>query len=189
MATTKKSTKAPKPKKEAVVDTTPTPSSRASVKLDDTVLIDVQSNVFGHLTYRNQRTGDKVRWEEFGDIQPMAMGDLRIMRNTQRRFFENNWIFVKGVVDAGYEDVTPEDVYKALMVSQYYKGVLDPDNFNDIFVMDIDDMKIMVGRMSDGAKSNLVVAANDAIRDGILDSVKRIRMLEELLGCDLGDLE
>lgn len=187
MATAKKTTKSTK---KAVVETaeTPVPSSRAAIKLDDTVLIDVQSNVFGGLIYQNQRTGDIVRWSEFGDIQTMTMGDLRVMRSTQRRFFENNWIFIKGIVDVGYDDATPEDVYKALMVSQYYKGVLDPDNFNEIFTMDIDDMAEIVNRMSDGAKSNLIVAANDAIQTGKLDSVKRIHLLEELLACDLSDL-
>lgn len=157
-------------------------------KFDDTVLIDVQSNVFGKLVYLNPRSGMEVKWEEFGDIQTMTMGDLRAMRSSQRQFFENNWVYVKSVADFEYEDAKPEDVYKALMVSQYYKDVIEPDNFNSIFRMDDKELERRVSMMSDGAKMNLVVACNEAIRRGKLDSIRKVRILERVLGCELLEL-
>lgn len=164
-----------------------TSTAKKVFKFDDSVLVNVQSNVFGELIYTNPRNGDTVRWPEFGDTQPMTIGDLRAMRGTQRNFFENNWIFIKEVLDAGYEDATPEDVYKALMVSQYYKDILDPENFNSIFRMDDDEMVRRVRMMSDGAKMNLIVASNEAIVRGKLDSLRKIKLLEDLLNCDLMD--
>lgn len=159
------------------------------IKFDDSVLVNVQSNVFGELIYENTRTGDKVIWKEFGDIQPMTIGDLRSMRSTQRSFFENNWVYIHDVVDMDYEDAKPEDVYKYLMISQYYKDVIDPDHFNDIFRMDEDEIRRRVGLMSDGAKMNLVVAANEAIARGRLDSLRKIKTLEEMLGCELASMQ
>jgi hypothetical protein len=90
-----------------------------------------------------------------------------------------------GVEDEGYEDVTPDDICKSLMVSQYYKNVLDPDNFNQIFTWPESKLKERVAMMGSGAKLNLMVAANTAIKEGRLDSLKRIKVLEELLGCEL----
>ena len=164
------------------------PTVKKRAKLNDTVTVNVQSNVFGELIYSDPRSGASVKWHEFGDVQPMSLGDLRTMRNTQRAFFSNNWIFVKEVLDEGYEDTIPEDVYKNLMVAQYYQGMLNPDNFNSIFRMEDVEMRAAINRMSSGAKMNLVVACNDAIRRGKLDSLRKIRVLEEALGCELMEL-
>lgn len=189
MATNKKPSTKKVEDAERVEVTEPTTSIKPKVwKFDDTVLIDVQSNVFGKLVYLNPRSGMEVKWEEFGDVQPMTMGDLRAMRSSQRQFFENNWVYVKSVAEPDYEDAKPEDVYKALMVAQYYKDVIEPDNFNSIFRMDDKELERRVNMMSDGAKMNLVVACNEAIRRGKLDSIKKVRILEKALGCELLEL-
>lgn len=156
-----------------------------TIKLDDSVLISTKSNVFGELIYVNPRTRDETRWATCGDTQTLTMGDLRAMKGTQRAFFENQWIYVIGVDEAGYEDVTPEDVYKALMVTQYYKNILDPDNYAEIFSWSPAKIRETISYMSDGAKMNFVVAANTSIADGSLDSIKKIQMIESCLGCEL----
>lgn len=157
-------------------------------KLTDMAMVNVQSNVYGELIYVNPRNGDTTKWGEFGDVQPMSLGDLRAMRGTQRAFFENNWIYVKEVLDDGYDACTAEDVYRYLTVSQYYKDVLDPDNFSTLFTMPAAELQRRISMMSEGAKMNLVVASNDAIRDGTLDSIRKIKVLEDALGCELLDL-
>lgn len=184
--TTTKRTTSPA-KKETVenVESTVVTSPKKSVKLDDSVLISVKSNTFGGLLYVNPRTGDKTEWNGCGDVQTLTMGDLRAMKGTQRAFFENQWIYIVGVDEAGYEDVTAEDIYKSLMVTQYYKSVLDPDNYVEMFSWEPYRIKEVVSMMSDGAKMNLVVAANTSIEDGTLDSLRKIQVLEECLGCEL----
>lgn len=166
----------------------PVPKKR-DYKFPDHVMVAVQSNTYGELIYVNQRTGARVSWKEIGDVQPVPMGELRDMRNTQRGFFSNNRIFIVGVEDEEYSEAAPEDVYKALMVSQYYKDVIDPNNFNSIFGLEPHELRIRLNRMSDGAKTNLVVAANEAIRRGRLDSLKKIRVIEECLGCELIEIQ
>lgn len=154
-------------------------------KLDDSVMIAVKSNVYGELIYVNQRTGDQTVWSGCGDVQVLTMGDLRAMKGTQRSFFVNQWIYIVGVEDSGYEDVTPEYIYRNLMVSQYYKSVLDPDNYAEIFTWKEAKIRDAISYMSEAAKTNLIVAANTSIADGTLDSLKTIRLLEECLGCEL----
>ena len=179
---------------EVVADIVDVPESKTVTKkkdmnFPDHVMVGVQSNTFGELIYYNRRTGARVSWNGVGDVQPVPMGELRDMRNTQRGFFENNRIFVTGVQDEDYAEATPEDVYKALMVSQYYKNVIDPDNFNTIFTMDADEIRMRLRRMSVGAKANFVVAANEAIRRGRLDSLRKIKVIEECLGCELVSIQ
>jgi hypothetical protein len=155
------------------------------VKLDDSVRVIVQSNVHGGLIFINQRTGDRTEWDRFGEKQTLTMGDLRSMKGTQRAFFENNWIFVDSVDEDGYEDVTPEDIYKSLLVTQYYKDSLTPDTFGELFRMSPTEIKERVHRLSADAKTNLIVAANDAIRTGTLDSLRAIQAIEDALNCEL----
>lgn len=154
-------------------------------KLDDSVLITVKSNVFGELLYINSRTGDKFTWSGCGDVQDLSVGDIRAMKGTQRAFFENQWIILTGIDEPGYEDISAEEIYKILMLSQYYKNIVDPDNYTAIFSWDLPKMKEAVNSMSAASKMNLVVAANTCIVNGTLDSLKKIKALEECLGCEL----
>lgn len=174
--------------KQVVMETEKKPMAaqkRTPVKLDDSVLISVKSNVYGGLVYINRRTGDKTVWSQCGDVQTLTMGDLRAMKGTQRAFFENQWIYIVGVEDAGYEDVVPEDIYRSLMVTQYYKNVLDPDNYAEIFTWNESRIREAIAGMSDAGRTNLIVAANTCIADGTLDSLRTIQLLEKCLGCEL----
>lgn len=177
-------------KQESAVVAEPAKAATAAkkhtpVKLDDSVLISVKSNVYGGLVYINRRTGDQTTWDRCGDVQTLTMGDLRAMKGTQRAFFENQWIYIVGVEDAEYEDVAPEDIYRSLMVTQYYKNILNPDNYAEIFTWSETRIRETIAGMSDGAKTNLIVAANTCIADGTLDSLRTIQLLEKCLGCEL----
>ena len=85
--------------------------------------------------------------------------------------------------------MTPEDVYKALLVTQYYKESLTPDNFGALFRMKPEEIKTRARRLSEDGRTNLIVAANDAIRNGTLDSLRSIRAIEEALNCELVTIE
>lgn len=171
------------------IDSVKDDTKKKRIMFDDSAIILVKSNTFGHLIYINPRTGDRTDWMHFGDEQPITMGDLRAMRGTQNAFFSDNMIIVSGVNDDRYPDAGPSDVYDALMVSKYYKYLVDPDNFNSLFNMNESEIKERVHSMSQNARMNLVIALNTSIQNGTLDSVKKIRLFEELLGCELTDLQ
>ena len=176
--------KAPKQIAPVVSDEIPA-VKQAPLKLDDSVLIQVKSNVFGELIYINARTGDRTTWSGCGDVQILSVGDLRAMKGSQRVFFENQWVYLVGIEDAGFEEVSVEDLYKALLLSQYYRSLVNPDNYTEIFSYDLAKRREVIMSMSSASKMNLIVAANTCIADGTLDSLKKIKLLEECLGCEL----
>ena len=102
------------------------PGQPAKVRLDDSVLIRVKSNTYGQLIYVNKRTGDRTEWSRFGEEQSVTMGDLRAMKGTQLPFFSDQMIVVTGCDDERYPDLTPAEIYDALLVSRYYKNIVDP---------------------------------------------------------------
>ena len=165
------------------------PGQPAKVRLDDSVLIRVKSNTYGQLIYVNKRTGDRTEWSRFGEEQSVTMGDLRAMKGTQLPFFSDQMIVVTGCDDERYPDLTPAEIYDALLVSRYYKNIVDPDNFGRIFSASEDETRQWVSQMSSNARMNLIVALNAAIRNGTLDSLRKIKLFEELLGCELATLQ
>jgi len=165
--------------------------TKKKLRLDDNVLISVKSNRFGELIYINHKTGDETRWENFGDVQPLSVGDLRAMKAKQLTFFKENWITIEGIEDADddYDDVEIEEIYEALQISQYYDEYLCPKDINKVFNWTTDEMKNKIPRMTKSVKESILVRANELIKLNILDSMSKVKALEEVLGCELTSSE
>ena len=155
------------------------------IRLDDSVVVNVKSNVFGKLTYIDKKTQDQVVWNQCGEVNQMSLGMLRSMKATAVSFFKNQWIIITGFADENEGVYTTADIYKALIIGQYYKDLIEPSDYEAICAWKPEDIKKKVSMMSDEAKVNLAVALNTYIEKGILDSLKRIKAFEEALGCDL----
>lgn len=152
------------------------------IKLDETMLINVKSNTFGKLVYVNHRTGERTIWSNAGDIQTMALSELRAMKANQSSFFANQRIVIESTEN---EEVTPNDVYKALAVAQYYTNLVESTDFTKINSWTVAQIPEKVAKLTESGKLNLVTALNEYIEEGKLDSVKKIKAFEEALNCEL----
>lgn len=155
------------------------------IKISDDVQIKVRSNFFGTLFYENKRTGDTVKWSEPGEDQIMTMHDLRAMKAEQMDFFRNQWIVIMGVADGCDCRATCEDICKALVVEQHYKNYIEPSDYRSVCSWSEREIKERIPMLTVGAKENLIVALNGFIKDGTLDSLRKIKEFEEVLGCNL----
>lgn len=162
-----------------------TKTSAGTVRIDDTALINVKSNVFGELIFVDPVTKAKVRWVQCGEVLQLPLAMLRNMKNGAIKFFTNQLVIITGFADENAERYEVADIYKALYISQYYKDVLDPTDYGDICSWSPAVIKQKVPMLSKGAKGKLVVALNTYIEKGVLDSLKAIKTFEEVLGCDL----
>ncbi len=169
------------------VQRTPATAKHEKVRLDDSALIRVKSNTFGKLVYINKRTGERTEWPNFGEEQSVTMADLRAMKGSQNDFYADNMVIITGCDDDRYMDITPEEIYDALLVSKYYKDFLEPSKFGTLIQMNENEIRARVAQLSCNGRLNLIVALNNAIADGALDSIKKIRLFEELLNCDLAE--
>lgn len=167
--------------------TTETKKSKKKLRLDDTVSILVSSNVFGLLTYVNHKTGDKYQWSKIGEVQSLYVSDIRAMKSNQQRFLEENWILIEGIADLDeeFEGVDIDDVYEALQISHYYKNRLCPKDIGEIFNWSASEIRAKVPKMTQTVKESLIVRANELIKAEILDSIAKVKALEEVLGCEL----
>lgn len=143
--------------------------------------IPVKSNVSGGLTYVNAKNGNFHRWDQTGDVDYLEYSELLSMRNTARKFFENNWIVVED------SDYTADEVYRALSVAKYYSFNLD--NLDDFFSLSEKEMNDIVSKISNGFKKNLINRAKTLKNEksDLFDSSKRVAVIEKVLGVTFDD--
>lgn len=155
------------------------------VKIEDGVSIKVKSGFYGVLCYKNPRSQETFVWEHIGDIQFMSMSDLKTMKAQDVGYFKNQWIVIVGVSDDSDCKAKPADIYKALAIDVYYKNFIDPTTFDAACSWTESEIAERVSTLSDGARQNLVVALNGFIKDGTLDSRRKIKAFEKALECEL----
>lgn len=160
-------------------------SQQKRVKLTDDVKVRVKSNYYGTLMFTPKSTGSTVVWRTPGEVQTLKISDLREMRIRCSSVFKNQWVVILGV--ALYEecDATAEDICKALEVEDFYKNFIEPTDFVELCNVNETELAERIKMLTPGARSNLIVALNSYIKNGTLDSLKRIKLFEKLLECEL----
>lgn len=155
--------------------TTPTTALESSIS--PAMVVQVQSNTAGTLTYTSKRTGETIKWSRLGDENPMTVEELQTMRNTQRGFFKNNRIKLVGDNAAA--------VIKYLRVEEYFEDFVDLTNLPELFKQRIEDIVRQIEPMPQEAKTALAVAARRMISDGELRDIFIIKELSKAVDCDL----
>ena len=96
------------------------------------------------------------------------------MRNSQKRFFTENWIMIDDM-----------DVLQFLGVEKYYEKALNSEEMESLFETDPNELSEKIHGMTDGMKNTVAFYASEKIKDGSLDSRKMISVLEDALGVEL----
>jgi hypothetical protein len=175
--------------RKAKTETTSTELVKEVAKKNRRIPLDVEvccvSNVKGSLIYKSSRNGGiNADWDEFGSMQYLDIRELLSMRNTQKRFFDDNWIVLQDTEDGEY---TADDIYKFLGVSERYGDYYDCDNIDTFFDLTPKQMKDKVTKVSNGIKELLISVAIDKFKNGEIDSVKKKQAIKDALG--IGDEE
>ena len=128
----------------------------------------------GKLVYESKRLrGYSEVWHEFGEEIPMEMAELYSMKNTDRKFFTENWIEV---------DIS---VLRDLQMDRFYKNVMTVDEINNMFEMEADELINKVSNMTIALKNCVGIKASEMIADGRLTNIHTINALEKALNCEL----
>lgn len=142
--------------------------------IDPSQYVYVRNGFQGSLNYKSRRTGERFRWNEYGDEQEMELRELRSAKNTDKKFFINNWFMFE------------EDwILDYLGVRQYYKHAIPIDKFDDIYSLPPAKLKEKILAMSKGQQKSVAYRAQELIRSEAIDSRKVIAALEEALGYEL----
>lgn len=149
--------------------------SSAKIPLD--TVVPVVCNVVGGAIYESQKIkGYVVQWDDYGSVEYMELSELVSMRNTARRFFEDNWIVLEDT-----EDFTSVQLYDFLKVTKLYENIFTPETIDSVFELSPKDILKIVSTLSKGMKSTIATRAKNKIDAKELDSNNKIEALEEAL--------
>lgn len=140
--------------------------------------VTVRNGFQGTLVYVSPRTREVFIWDGFGAEQEMELRELKNAKNSEKKFFINNWFMFD------------EDwIIDYLGVRQYYKNALSIDDFDSIFSETPSNLSLIISKLSQGQKRSVIYRAAQLIKDGSIDSRRVIAALEEALGVRLTDNE
>ena len=142
--------------------------------IDPHTIITVRNGFQGRLVYRSKKTGERFVWDTFGAEQDMEIGELRNARNSNKKYFINNWFMFEEPWIVDY-----------IGMSQYYKLAISIADFDKLFEKSAAEIERTVSKLSDGQKKSVAYRAKQLIASGSIDSNKAIATLEKCLGVEL----
>lgn len=153
-----------------------------AIKIPLDYIIPVKSGVQGGLTYVSRKSGYEVVWDSFGMIEYLPYEELVAMRNSNKRFYVDNWIYFEDT-----DDYTADDIYKSLLVDKYYKNILDLENIDDLLSLECEKLKLKLENASNGLKDTVVTRAKQLMmeNDPIMDSISKRETIEKMFGVEL----
>ena len=150
------------------------------VRIPLDTIVPVVCNTVGGATYISKKImGYQVEWDDLGSVEYMELGELASMRNTDRRFFTDNWIVLEDTVE-----YTAMQLYDFLKVSKYYENVFTPENIDEIFTYSKDKITKTITTLSRGLKETIAARAKQKLDEDTLDK-NIIDTLESALGIQI----
>ena len=143
-------------------------------EIDPNQIITVRNGFQGRLVYKSKRTRERWSWESFGAEQDMELSELKNARNSNKKYFINNWFMFD------------EDwVIDYLGMRQYYKNSLNIQDFDQLFKKPVGEIEDIISKLSEGQRKSVAYRAKQLIAEEEIDSNRVINTLEKCLGVEL----
>lgn len=143
-------------------------------EIDPNQIITVRNGFQGRLVYKSKRTGERWSWESFGAEQDMELSELKNARNSNKKYFINNWFMFD------------EDwVIDYLGMRQYYKNSLNIQDFDQLFKKPVGEIEDIISKLSEGQRKSVAYRAKQLIAEEEIDSNRVINTLEKCLSVEL----
>lgn len=143
-------------------------------KIPMDALVMVKNLTGGRLIYTSKSlNGYKLVWDTYGEEIPIEMKELYNMKNTDRRFFTENWIEV---------DI---NVLRDLRMDMYYKNAITSKELDSLFNQPAEIITEKVSKASKTIQNTVGLRAIEMIENRQLTDINIISALEKALNCEL----
>lgn len=155
------------------VSTTQTQPQKKKFKPDDGILC--RSVTVGGLWLDGIKSGNVYRWVEYGDETEVEYRDLVSMIRSR-----SNYIFNPTFV------IEDEDFIEEFsQLKKFYKEQYTIADLKSVLKLPVDSMIKTIQNLPAGAQSSLKNIASTAIANGSLDSVRKIKALDNIFDTEL----
>lgn len=156
-------------------------TTKTKIKIPLDTLIPCRSGVQGTLIYLSKRiTGYRIEWDEYDSIEYVELSELLSMRNTNKGFYVNNWLFFEDT-----DEYSATDIYNFLEVAKFYENTIVGEELDNIFTKSPEEITEIIKKLSNGVKSTIASKARLLIDSKQLDSGNKIEALEKALNVEL----
>ena len=139
--------------------------------LNDDMKITVQALVT-NVHYTCPITFEVFSWLEVGDIQEMTYKQIKFMNVKHPRYFSDRWL--KPLNDD--------------KLKKYFENNLNRGDLKLLCGNDVGAVEEMLANLNPDSKAELAKKAIKAAKDGRINNVKIIRLIEKHLGVEIMDL-
>lgn len=178
------------PRKAATTKTTSTETQEVSVQVEqkvektidvtkkkfaDTDLIPCASITAGTLVMTGGRSLNSYVWANFGDVIDVEYRDIKYaMMSKSPLIFKPRFI----IQDDDFVSQNKE-------IQELYNGIYSPFEIQNILNLSEREMEVKVNTLPTGAKDALKGIAINAVNDGTLDSINKIKILDSVFGTEM----
>ena len=143
--------------------------------------IECVSVTAGELIITGKKTGRVYDWANYGDTAYVEFQDLKAeVHNAKSRPIYDPLFMIED------EDVLALPEFAK--VAESYKDALSIDEIDNLFNLSQQQFASQLKKLPVGIKNTIKSIARDKMEDGTLDSINKIKILDQVLGTDLYNL-
>ena len=135
----------------------------------------------GELILIGKKTGNLYRWSNYGDSTMVEFQDLRAeTRNANSKYIYSPLMMI--------EDEEVLALPEFANVADSYKNAITIEEIDSFFDLPVQQFASTLKRLPNGIKNTIKSIAADRLESGNLDSLSKIKVLDEVLGTELYNL-
>lgn len=143
--------------------------------------IECVSVTAGELIMTGKKTGRIYDWANYGDTAYVEYQDLKAeAHNAKSRLIFDPLFMIED------EDVLALPEFAK--VAESYKDAISVDEIDNLFNLSQQQFATQLRKLPTGIKNTIKSIARDKMEDGTLDSINKIKLIDEILGTDLYNL-
>lgn len=140
-------------------------------------LIPVRSITHGELLMQGKKSDILYRWYSYGDVTEVEYQDLYTLKNSKSSYIYKPFFVIED------EELLENPRWKD--VAELYNSLYDYSDLDDFFKLPLPDFKATLAQAPLGLKDAIKMEAADRIDKGTLDSIQKIKAIDEACGTDL----
>ena len=148
-------------------------------KPDD--MIQCISVTAGELMMIGKKTNALYRWANYGDTAYVEFQDLKAEVHNAKSPFIYSPLFM-------IEDEEVLSLSDFNKVNEVYKNAISIDEIDSFFSLSDQQFSSQLKKLPVGIKETIKSIAVDKLEDGSLDSIRKIKIMDSILGTDLYNL-
>ena len=138
-------------------------------------LIPCKSVTSGELVMVGHKTGNIYKWADCDYIEEVEYQDLIYAVKTHSAFITRPMFII----------LDDEFISQNKEIEQMYSGLYSFSEINEILSLPPDVMRDVITSLPDGIKNAIKGVAATAINNGSFDSIKKIKILDEIFGTSM----